>query len=67
MYLLPQVLAHKWVSLLISLIISALCYSFGYKLYKEDLDGMAISYFFIALALDTVLTMMIFVPFFMTV
>jgi hypothetical protein len=67
MYLLPQVLAHKWVSLLISLIISALCYSFGYKLYKEDLDGMAISYFFIALAIDTVLTMMIFVPFFMTV
>jgi len=66
-YLLPQILGHKWVGILVSVIISAICYSFGYDLYKEDLEGMAISNFGIALALDTMLTMMIFVPFFMTV
>jgi hypothetical protein len=65
-YLLPQVLAHKWVAVLTSIFISLICYSFGYDLYKEDLEAMAIGKFFIALALDTMLTMMIFVPFFMT-
>lgn len=66
LYLLPQVLAHKWVGILISIVISAICYSFGYKRYKEDLEGMPISNFFIALTLDAMLTMMIFVPFFLT-
>lgn len=66
LYLLPQVLAHKWVGILISIGISAICYSFGYKRYKEDLEGMPISSFFLALTLDAMLTMMIFVPFFIT-
>ena len=64
LYLLPQILSHKWVAILTSVVISTICYSFGYNLYKEDLEGMAISKFGIALALDTMLTMMIFVPFF---
>lgn len=66
-YLLPQVLAHKWVGILINLILSAICYFYGYNHYKEDLEGMAISSFGIALLLDTMLTMMIFVPFFIAV
>ena len=66
LYLLPQILAHKWVGILISIVISVICYSFGYKLYKEDLEGMPISSFFLALTLDAMLTMMIFVPFFLT-
>ena len=65
-YLLPQILSHKWVAILTSVGISTICYSFGYKLYEEDLEGMAISNFGIALVLDTMLTMMIFVPFFIT-
>jgi hypothetical protein len=66
LYLLPQILAHKWVAIAISAIISLICYSFGYNLYKEDLEAMVISKFGIALVLDTLLTMMIFVPFFIT-
>ena len=66
MYLLPQILAHKWVAVLIGLVISTICYSFGYNLYKKDLEAMPISKFGIALVLDTMLTMMIFVPFFLT-
>lgn len=65
-YLLPQILGHKWMGIFISSVISLICYSFGYNLYKEDLEGMAISKFCIALALDTMLTMMVFVPFFIT-
>ncbi len=65
-YLLPQILAHKWVAILIGSILSAICYSFGYKLYKDDLEAMPISKFGIALVLDTMLTMMVFVPFFLT-
>ena len=63
-YLLPQILSHKWVAVLISVIISLICYSFGYDRYKEDLEAMPIGSFLIALALDTMFTMMIFVPFF---
>ncbi|MGH4125963.1 MAG: hypothetical protein ACREV6_23910 [Clostridium sp.] len=66
MYLLPQILAHKWVSVLIGVVISTICYSFGYKLYEKDLEAMPISKFGIALVLDTILTMMVFVPFFIT-
>lgn len=66
MYLLPQILAHKWVAILIGIIISALCYTFGYNIYIDDLEAMPISKFGIALVLDTTLTMMIFVPFFLT-
>ncbi|MCB2291249.1 hypothetical protein LGK97_16090 [Clostridium sp. CS001] len=66
LYLLPQVLVYKWVGILISIVISGICYSFGYKRYKEDLEGMPISSFFIALTLDAMLTMMIYVPFFIT-
>ena len=65
-YLLPQFLAHKWVAILIGVLISTICYSFGYNLYKKDLEAMPISSFFIALVFDTMLTMMIFVPFFLT-
>ncbi|MBU3189106.1 hypothetical protein K9O30_08665 [Clostridium bowmanii] len=67
LYLLPQILAHKWVAVLISIFISTICYFFGYNLYSEDLDEMVISRFGIALLLDTMLTMMIFVPFFLTI
>jgi hypothetical protein len=66
LYLLPQILAHKWVGVLISIGISAMCYFAGYNRYKEDLEGMPISSFFIALTLDAMLTMMIFVPYFLT-
>jgi hypothetical protein len=65
-YLLPQVLGHKWVAILTCGVISLICYSFGYKRYEEDLEGLAVSNFGIALVMDTMLTMMIFVPFFMT-
>jgi len=66
LYLLPQELAHKWVGILISIVISVICYSFGYRIYERDLEGMPISSFFLALTLDAMLTMMIFVPFFLT-
>ncbi|MBZ9684927.1 hypothetical protein G9F72_000945 [Clostridium estertheticum] len=65
-YLLPHVLAHKWMAILTGIVISTLCYSFGYNLYNKDLEAMPISKFGIALVLDTMLTMMIFVPFFLT-
>ncbi|MBW9158373.1 hypothetical protein G9F71_001290 [Clostridium sp. FP2] len=66
LYLLPQILSQKWVAVLVGVVISTICYSFGYKLYKKDLEAMPIGKFGIALVLDTTLTMMIFVPFFIT-
>jgi len=66
LYLLPQILAQKWIAILTCAVISLICYSFGYSLYKEDLEGLVISKFGIALALDTLLTMMIYIPFFIT-
>ncbi|GCD08410.1 hypothetical protein [Clostridium tagluense] len=66
LYLLPQILSQKWVAVLVGVVISTICYSFGYKLYKKDLEAMPIGKFGIALVLDTILTMMIFVPFFIT-
>jgi hypothetical protein len=66
LYLLPQVLAHKWVGISISIVISVICYSFGYRIFKKDLEGMPISSFILALTLDAMLTMMVFVPFFLT-
>ena len=66
MYLLPQILMHKWVAVLTSAIISTICYSFGYRLYNQDIEAMIIGKFGIALVLDSMLTMMIFIPFFIT-
>lgn len=66
MYLLPQILMHKWVAILIGAFISIICYCFGYRLYKQDIEAMPIGKFGIALVLDSMLTMMIFVPFFIT-
>lgn len=59
---LPEPLAYKGVGILICAIIGILSYVFGYLLFKRDTEEMIIIKFSIALIIDTILTLAVFVP-----
>ncbi|MEG0774158.1 hypothetical protein [Clostridium sp.] len=61
--LLPEVLSSKLVGVLVCSLIGAISYAYGYLLYKRDTEDLGILKFFISLFVDTVLTLVIFVPF----
>lgn len=60
--LLPEPLAYKGIGILICAILGILSYAFGYLLYKKDTEEMIIIKFSIALIIDTMLTLAVFVP-----
>jgi len=60
--LLPEPLAYKGVGILICAILGILSYVFGYLLFKRDTEEMIIIKFSIALIVDTILTLAVFVP-----
>lgn len=60
---LPKALSSVSLGFFICLILSFICYMFGYLNYKKDLDVMPIVKFVPYLLVDSVLTLMIFAPY----
>lgn len=61
--LLPPPLSYKAIGIVICAILGILSYAFGYLLFKKETEDMIIIKFSIALIIDTVLTLAVFVPF----
>jgi hypothetical protein len=61
--LLPEVLSSKLIGIIICTLLGAISYAYGYLLYKRDTEDLGILKFFISLVIDTVLTLIVFVPF----
>ncbi|MBS5824132.1 MAG: hypothetical protein KID00_09785 [Clostridium argentinense] len=61
-YAVPDIIASKFIGIVICIIISLFSYVLGYEIYKKDLDNVTMIPFSISLLIDTVLTLLIFVP-----
>lgn len=61
-YAIPDVIASKFIGIVICVIISFFSYALGYEIYKKDLDNVTMIPFSIGLLIDTILTLLIFVP-----
>lgn len=60
---LPNVISSKILGVALCLIIGAITYAMSYNKYKEDTETLPVFSFLPALLIDTILTLMIFIPF----
>lgn len=63
LYLLPSSIASIGMGILICLLLSMLSYSFGYAMYKRDMDNVMIMSFSTSIIIDSILTLMVYVPY----
>ncbi|MEG0774260.1 hypothetical protein [Clostridium sp.] len=62
-FALPQLVASKIVGIGICTLIGALSYYYAYLLYKQDTEDVGIFKFSYGMLIDTVLTLVVFVPY----
>ncbi len=62
-YLLPSAIATVGVGIIICIAISILTFGLGYVIYKRELENVMIMSFSIAIILDAILTLMVYVPY----
>ncbi|WP_373898869.1 hypothetical protein ACER0A_004595 [Haloimpatiens sp. FM7315] len=62
-YYLPKALMSPILGVLINLMFSLVCYSYGYYKYKDDLEAMPVVKFIPYVLLDSIFTLLVFAPY----